>query len=147
MGWSVIMTVRVLLIGHIYYSTMRTKIGVLFLLLQLGCVVYAHFGPSRYFAWAPNDYIVEFNLQVVVNGRVLSSDESSARYRLPGNGVYEFPAQHIIDAIQQYEQTYGREDHAQVLLTYRLNGGDKRQWRWPGDAPASTRARRGGIFG
>lgn len=118
------------LVGPIYHQTMRTKIGVLFLLLQLGCVVYAHFGPSRYFAWAPNDYLVEFNLQVVVNGRTLSPEEAAGRYRLPENGVYEFPAQHIIDAIRQYEQTYGRNEDARILLTYRLNGGDERQWRW-----------------
>ena len=111
---------------------MRTKIGVLFLAVQLGLVIYAHFGPARYFAWAPNDYVVQFNLQATVDGRSLTSGEAAARYHLKQveHGVYEFPAQHIIDAIRQYETTYGRHDHAHVVLTYRQNGEAERQWEW-----------------
>jgi hypothetical protein len=47
--------------------------------------------------------------------------------------VFENVAQHVIDIVQQYEQTYGRNDHARVILTYRTNGHENKEWRWPQD--------------
>ena len=95
-------------------------------------VVYSRFVSSRYFCWAPNDCIVEYGLQVTVGGRALAPEESFQRYHLPKDG-YQSPVQHIIDMIQQYEQTYGKNDHAGVLMKYRVNGREEKEWRWPAD--------------
>ena len=68
----------------------RLLLGIAILVAQVGSVAYAHFGPAphgqswvrktldgcsaepvgcrRYFAWAPNDYAVEYRLTVTVGG-------------------------------------------------------------------------------
>jgi len=110
---------------------MKRAVAILFLLLQLVSFVYARFVPSRWLAWAPNDYAVDYTLSVQVDGRTLSNGETEARYGLPPKSMYENPPQNIMDIVRQYERTYGRKDHAQVLLQYRLNGGSQQQWQWP----------------
>jgi hypothetical protein len=110
---------------------MRRLIGILFLFLQLSSFVYARFVPSRWLAWAPNDYAVDYSLRVQVRERVLSKFETEERYGLPAKSLYENPPQNIMDIVRQYEQTYGRKDHAGAVLQYRLNGGPPQQWRWP----------------
>ena len=111
---------------------MRPLIGIAFLLAQLFSVVYAQFGPSRYFCWAPNDYMVSYRLEVNINGRALTSKEITRRYRgLKSSGVYQNVVKHLENIVQQYETTYGRNDHAQVLLKYSTNGGPEHEWRWP----------------
>jgi hypothetical protein len=109
---------------------MRGLIGIVFLLFQLCMVLYARFVPSRYFCWAPNDYMVEYRLRVTVAGHELGPQESFRRYRLPEGGL-QLPVQHIMDIVQQYEQTYGKNDHACVAMRYCVNGHEEREWRWP----------------
>jgi hypothetical protein len=109
---------------------MRPVIGVIFLAAQFFSIIYAQFGLARYFCWAPNDYIVEYALEVRIRGRILSPKEIRGRYRIPGTGIYQNTIQHLIDAVGQYEATYGHNDHARILLTYRTNGGPDQQWRW-----------------
>jgi hypothetical protein len=46
-------------------------------------------------------------------------------------GLTENPAQNLIDIVRQLERTYGVNDHAQVELVYRPNGGSPQEWRWP----------------
>ena len=53
------------------------------------------------------------------------------RYRLPSYRVYENIVTHMEDIIRQYETTYGRNDHAEILLKYSTNGGPQKEWRWP----------------
>lgn len=121
-----------------------TCVGVLLLLVQLFAVVYEHTGPTRYFAWAPNDYAVEYHLQVRIHGSTLTPAEIAARYRLPQRSVadtftphtgflslYEAPVQQLIDTLRQREQTYGKRDGAQVLLRYRVDGRAYQEWQWP----------------
>ena len=111
---------------------MRSLIGLAFLLAQLFSVVYAQFGPSRYFCWVPNDYMVSYRLEVNINGRLLSSKEITGRYHvLKSSGVYQNVVKHLKNIVQQYETTYGRNDHAQVLLKYSTNGHQEKQWKWP----------------
>ena len=105
--------------------------AICLLLLQIVSVIHARFVPSRWLAWAPNDYAVGYELQVRISGRRLSGDEVGKRYELPSEGVYENPAQNLIDIIRQREQTYGRNDQAEVVLVYRPNGGSPQEWRWP----------------
>lgn len=113
---------------------MRIWIGAAFLLLQLGSVIYARFTPRRYFCWAPNDYVVEYHVDVKVHGRPLSPQQVQARYHIdPGySQEVEFPAEHLIDNFEQYERTYGWNDGAEVRMRWRYNGHPEvRMWQWP----------------
>lgn len=110
----------------------RPLLAAAFLAIQLGLVVHAQFTPRRYFCWAPNDYANTYILQVKTNGFDLTQDQALARYHLLGHkSSYENPTTHIIDTIRQYEQTYGRNDHAQVTLEWSLNGHQQQNWHWP----------------
>lgn len=50
-------------------------IGILFLLLQLGSVVYARFIPEKFFCWAPYDEHTYYKIKVSLNGEELSAKE------------------------------------------------------------------------
>jgi len=113
---------------------MRTAIAIIFLSLQLASVVYARFTPRRYFCWAPNDYVVEYRVEVKVHGRSLTPEEVNARYhsRPKYEGRVEHPAEHLMDTIEQYERTYGRNDQAEVHMTWKYNGHPElKHWKWP----------------
>jgi hypothetical protein len=110
---------------------MRYIAAALLLLLQVVSVVHARFVPSRWLAWAPNDYAIGYKMQVHIQGRALSAAEIGKRYSLLAEGVYENPAQNMIDIIRQNEQTYGRKENAEVELAYRPNGGPVQEWQWP----------------
>jgi len=105
-------------------------IGIAVLAVQVGLVAYEHLGPTRYFAWAPNDYVVQYRLTATVDGHRLSAAGVRGRYHLTPHGIWYFPAQHLVDDVQQYERTYGARDRVRVTLTYRLNGHAPRTWRW-----------------
>src|SRR5579863_10326454 len=110
---------------------MRTSAAMCLLLLQIVSVVHARFVSSRWLAWAPNDYAIAYKLQVQIDGRDFSADEIGKRYQLAPEGVYENPAQNLIDIVSQREKTYGRKDRAKAVLSYRPNGGAPQEWRWP----------------
>ncbi len=111
---------------------MRALGAALFLALQLCLVVHAQFTSRRYFCWAPNDYANTYSLLVKINGTVLPEDQALARYQLQDRKFsYENPATHIMDLVRQYEETYGRNDHAEVTLRWSLNGHEEQTWRWP----------------
>ena len=119
---------------------------------QLAAVVYAHgvqpsrggdaldrawngcaaepIGCTRYFSWAPNDYLVKYELAVRTSEGVLSEDEARARYQLH-RGFWEFPVEQLQDIVRQYETTYADEP-ADVLLRYSVNGRVWRTWEWHG---------------
>lgn len=110
---------------------MRIATGLALLLFQVGMIVYARFVPSRYFCWAPFDIQTEYRLQVTISGRPLTGKEIRVRYRRPQNGTDNRSPQHVFDIIREYEQTYGRADHAQVVMRYRVNGKQEQTWQWP----------------
>jgi hypothetical protein len=105
-------------------------IGTAVLAVQVGLVAYEHLGPTRYFAWAPNDSVVQYRLTATVDGHRLSAAGVRGRYHLAPHGIWYFPAQHLVDDVQQYERTYGSRDRVRVTLTYRLNGHAQQAWRW-----------------
>jgi hypothetical protein len=110
----------------------RPLLAASFLALQLGLVVHAQFTSRRYFCWAPNDYANTYTLRVKINGTDLTQDQLLARYHLQGRRFsYENPATHIMDTVRQYEQTYGRDQHAEVSLEWSLNGHPTQSWQWP----------------
>ncbi len=114
-------------------SRLKVLGAVVLLALQVAGIAYARLTPYRYFCWAPNDYVTDYTLKVVVNHHELTDREILARYRLPEPfGVYENPAEHIMDVIHQYETTYGAREGAEVQLSWTLNGkGPTRRWQWP----------------
>ena len=109
----------------------RLVLGALLLLLQLGAVVHARFVPSRYFCWAPHDSQSEYRIEVLVGGRALPDDDIERRYQLSSSGVEARSIQLVLDSVRQYEETYGRADGARAVVSYRINGGEERQWQWP----------------
>jgi hypothetical protein len=110
---------------------LRTAIGAVFLLCQLGMIAYARFVPTRYFCWAPYDTQTAYELKVSIEDRELSPQEIRARYRRPAKGRDNRSPHHVMDIVRQYEETYGRGDDARVVMTYSVNGRPEEQWKWP----------------
>ena len=89
---------------------------------------------------SPMGRILEHALEVKGQDRetletviVHSTDEEVRdRYRIWELTRDNRSIQHVIDAVRQYEETYGAGDGAEVLLRYTRNGGDERVWEWPG---------------
>jgi hypothetical protein len=127
----------------------RLLIALAILAAQVGIGIWQHLGRTRYFTWAPNDYAVTFDLRVAVDGRQLTRDEISNRYRLyladrldthvwaklglskQERYLWEDPPQRLLDRIKRYEETSGSSDRARVRLIYQVDGGRQREWRWP----------------
>jgi hypothetical protein len=109
----------------------RTIVGGGILLFQLVMIGYARFVPSRYFCWAPYDIQSEYRLDVSIGGRNLTPAQVRSRYRRPRQGVDNRSIQHVMDIVQQYEETYGSADHAQVVMKYRINGKAEQEWQYP----------------
>ena len=110
---------------------MRTVIGLAFLGFQVFMIGYARFVDSRYFCWAPYDIQTEYRLNVTVNGRPLTAKQIQARYKRPRAGADNRSPRHVIDILQGYEETYGRNDRAEIVMKYRVNGKEEQEWRWP----------------
>jgi hypothetical protein len=51
---------------------MRPIIEFLFILLQVGSILYARFTPKRFFCWAPYDTHVKFKVFVTIEERILT---------------------------------------------------------------------------
>jgi hypothetical protein len=129
--------------------TVAVAIAAVILLAQVAINVWQHVGDARYFAWAPNDYLVTYDLQVSVGGRRLSAEEVQSRYRLDLSSrlsdeidsrvglskveryVFEDPPQELKDRIRRYEESRRKNDAASVRLVYQLDGGRERTWLWP----------------
>ena len=109
----------------------RAILGGGLLLFQLAMIGYARFVPSRYFCWAPYDIQSEYRIDVSIGGQNLTPVQIRQRYRRPKQGVDNRSIQHVMDIIEQYEQTYGAADHAQVRMKYRINGKAEQAWRYP----------------
>lgn len=109
----------------------RIVVAVAILLFQLGATVYARFYPTRYFSSAPNDAITKYKIAVTIQGRHLTEDEIQKRYRFFKYGFDDRTPAHIFDIITQYETTYGKDEKANVVVDYKLNGKDQQSWQYP----------------
>lgn len=107
----------------------RTSIGILFILLQVGSIAYARFIPERVFCWAPYDTHVKFEVFVTIDGKTLTTEETVARYKHKMKGWEQRSIDNIFSLIAQYERTYGQADNAKVLMTYSINGHEEKEWR------------------
>jgi hypothetical protein len=112
-------------------NLLRIAIGSAILLFQVVMIGYARFVPSRYFCWAPFDIQTDYRLDVRVGDHKLTPAEIRSRYRRPNRGTDNRSPQHVMDIIQQYEEKYGRDDHARVVMTYSINGKQEQQWQYP----------------
>ncbi len=108
-----------------------SMVGILFLLIQVVFIVRAQFHSTRWFCWAPNDYMTDYQLYVFLGSRPIPPAEITQRYHIADRGIEENRAEHIIAIIRQYEETYGRDNPARVILSYSVNGGKQEQWIWP----------------
>lgn len=104
-----------------------------FLAAQALWVLADHVLMTRYFAWAPLQSITRYTIDVSVAGRTLTQGEACRRYGFIMNtcGVDTRSPRHVIDIIQQYEQTLGQTEPASVKLAYSKNGHAKEEWVWP----------------
>lgn len=116
--------------GYARFVT-RTLAAIALLAFQVVMIGYARFVPSRYFCWAPMDSQNLYSIAVVIDGRELNPEEIEARYRQPAQGGNWQAIQHALDKVRQYEETYGREDGAKVVVTYTVNGHPEETWTWP----------------
>ena len=116
---------------------MRTVIPILLFIFQIGAIVYARFVPTRYFCWAPFDTQTDYVATSIVNGRELTAAEFRQRYRRNMRGFDNRSPQHVIDMLQQVEEKRtALGDQATILMKYRVNGKELREWHWP---PTSQR--------
>lgn len=106
----------------------RFYIGILFLLLQVGSIVYARFIPERFFCWAPYDSHTLFEVFVTIDGKTLSQQDAEARYNYKMKGWEQRSIDNIISLISQYERTYGKDDNAKVIMLYSINGHEEQKW-------------------
>ena len=108
---------------------LRFLFGILFLGLQLGCIIYARFVPERFFCWAPYDSHTKFETFVTINGKTLSQEEAENRYGYKMKGWEQRSIDNIFSLIKQYELTYGKNDMADVTVLYSTNGKPEKEWR------------------
>jgi hypothetical protein len=131
------------------HLSLPVAVAALILLAQMGLNIWQHVGDTRYFAWAPNDYLVTYDLRVDVGGRPLSTEEIRRRYRLDlterlsestkaksgfakvERYVFEDAPAELTDRIRWYEEKKGKNDSAHVRLVYQLDGGKEKTWLWP----------------
>jgi hypothetical protein len=111
----------------------RAAVGLAIILAQLVFVLTVQLSnccKDRYFAWAPNDYSIDYRISATVDGRTLSSSEILDRYRLPQVGFYEDPPERLKGVLQKRELAYGGADRVDIVLEYELNGRAPATWRW-----------------
>jgi len=113
-------------------SALRTAVLVTIFAIQVAGIIYAKFVPTRYLCWAPYDQISFYRIEVDKEGRLLSPDEIERRYHMPAAGRENRAIQHVLNAISQYEATYGRTDRVTVRVVYRVNGKPEETWTLPG---------------
>jgi hypothetical protein len=96
--------------------------------VQIAGIVHARFADTRYLCWAPYDQMAFYRIEADRHGVALSSAEIAARYRMSATGRENRSIHHVLDAIAQYEATYGRTDLVTARVVYRVNGGKEQVW-------------------
>ena len=107
----------------------RYALGIIFLLLQIGSIIYARFIPERFFCWAPYDEHSNYEIVVEIDGESLSHYEIKQRYHYAALGWETRAIHNVFNYIQQYETTYGIDDQADVRVIYTTNGHQEKIWR------------------
>ena len=106
----------------------RFYFGILFLLLQVGGIIYARTTPERFFCWAPYDSHTLFETFVTIDGKTLTQQEAEARYNYKMKAWEQRAIENVFSIIEQYEDTYGKADNANVVVKYSTNGHAEKEW-------------------
>ena len=109
-------------------TVMRFAIGLSLVLAQLVMIVAARYHPMRYFCWAPYDSMNEYKIVATVDGAPLEREETHRRYGLREKGLNPRSIQEIIQIVSYVEHVYHGEHPARVVVFYRTNGSEERQW-------------------
>lgn len=107
---------------------LRKTIGILFIISQIVMIIYAKFVPERFFCWAPFDEHTYLDIDVEVNGELLTKEQVEQRYRYKSLGWEPRSINNVFSIIKQYESTYGKEDNASVKVKYSTNGNEEQIW-------------------
>jgi hypothetical protein len=117
-----------------WWRTWRGLVGTAVVLAQLVVVIAAHSGSSccvsHYFAWAPNDYSVDYSITAIVNGQTLGAQAVGRRYELPAFGFWEDTPQKLEHDLRRRDELYGKGDAIRLIVRYRLDGHRPATWRW-----------------
>jgi hypothetical protein len=95
---------------------------------QIAGIVHARFADTRYLCWAPYDQISFYRIEAEHRGAALTPAEIATRYRMPAAGRENRSIRHVLQAVAQYEATYGRGDAVTARVVYRVNGGVEQTW-------------------
>ncbi len=104
-------------------------IGLAFITLQIASVLYSQFIPERFFCWSPYDNHSNYKIEVELNNIELSENEIKSRYHYKAFGWEARSMYNIFSIIQQYENTYGKDDHAKINVEYSINGKEPKVWK------------------
>jgi hypothetical protein len=106
-------------------------VGIVFLLLQAGSILYARFTDERFFCWAPYDQHTRYRIEVEIDGGALDPESIQDRYRYRAEAWEPRNIANVFSIVKQYETSYGQSDSAKVRIFYRKNGMPQRIWEWP----------------
>jgi hypothetical protein len=109
---------------------LRSSVGAAFLLLQLGLIGWCRLHAKTLPYWAPNDFLVDYQIRVVLPSGPLDERALLARYGLWPQGSYEYPADALIAIVERREQALGPRPAREVRVRYRLNGHEPITWTW-----------------
>ncbi|MBI2688568.1 MAG: hypothetical protein HYX27_19880 [Acidobacteria bacterium] len=109
----------------------RFVLGVILLALQAGAIIRARFADDRYFCWAPFDQQTAYRIETTIGDAPLTPEQIQRRYRRPARGVDNRSAHHLFDIIARAEQSFGEPGRGRVVVRYRVNGHEEREWRYP----------------
>ncbi len=108
----------------------RNYICAIFILIQIGAIVYSRFTSQRFFCWAPYDIHTKFEATAIIKGKFFSANELKKRYKYKMAGWEQRSIYNVFSIIKQYETTYGKNDNAHVKVKYSINGYPERIWEF-----------------
>jgi len=109
-------------------NSIKYRIGIFFLSLQICSVIYSQFIPERFFCWRPYDNHTNYKISVSINNEQLDKEEIEKRYRYKTEGWEPRSIHNVFSIVRQYEKTYGIKDSALVHIKYSTNGGPVKHW-------------------
>jgi hypothetical protein len=101
--------------------------------VQLGVVVLTHTSSccsARYFAWAPNDYSVDYTIAASVDGRTLTRAQVLSRYGVAQTGFWQDPPARLIHDLRAAEVSRGSGHQTVLHLRYRLDDHPVTVWTY-----------------
>ena len=111
---------------------MRTVIPIVLFAFQLGAIVYARFVPTRYFCWARYDTQTDYTATATVNGKKLT--RRIPRSDIAGRSEALTIARRSTSSTcwSRWNRSRARlGEQATIVMKYRVNGKELREWRWP----------------